>query len=110
MSLYRKCRRLIRKLQPRFPRTPHEPLDVTLARARRAWIKAMGPYRNSNDMVMLPDYPPLAAEHLANCRVVPIRPVSNRCGSAKGQKASLTSMSARRGGALSMHRERVADG
>lgn len=73
MSLYRKCRRLIRKLQPRFPRTPHEPLDVTLARARRAWIKAMGPYRNSNDMVMLPDYPPLAAEHLANCRVVPSR-------------------------------------
>jgi SAM-dependent methyltransferase len=73
MSLYRRGRRLIRKLQPRLPRTPNEPLDVTLARARRAWMKEMRPHQDRNGRVLLPDYPQLAAEHLTNCRVVPLR-------------------------------------
>lgn len=63
----------MRKLQPRLPHVASEPLEVTLARARRAWMKEMRPYRDRDGRVLLPDYPALAVEHLANCRVVPRR-------------------------------------
>lgn len=73
MSLYRRARRLVRKLQARLPYVPSEPMNVTLERAGRAWLKAMRPYQSDTGIVVLPDYPTLSADHLANCLVLPHR-------------------------------------
>ncbi len=40
---------------------------------RRAWMRAMRPFSNELGIVELPAYPLLAARHLANCDLYPLR-------------------------------------
>jgi hypothetical protein len=70
----REIGKFVRKsIQLGLPYRAGEPLEVTLKRAGRAWRGKMRALQDERGLVILPDYPVLSAERMANCRVFPLR-------------------------------------
>ena len=63
----------LRRIRRHLPWLPGEPLEATLDRARRAWLRRMKPAMTKGRLVILPDYPILPSDRMRNCRVLPLR-------------------------------------
>lgn len=64
---------VLRALSERPAALGDQSYEASLKRASDAWRREMGAFLNEHDLLVMPDYPVLSADRLANCRVVPQR-------------------------------------